>query len=103
VPPWADNELRTFEGCDLAVACAVKYAGDHALIVSVPSHRVGAGVEAFARDRGVRLIRVSRDAFEPAALDRLSLDHNVPAPAHWEAPFAWCARFLADLDPPGAP
>jgi hypothetical protein len=36
-------------------------------------------------------------------LDRLSLDHNVPAPAHWEAPLAWCERFLADLDPPAAP
>ncbi|MEQ1758610.1 MAG: hypothetical protein ABL986_09845 [Vicinamibacterales bacterium] len=97
IAPWDDASLRSFRGCDLAVACAVKYAGDHVLVVSLPSHRLGADVDTFARERGVRVLRLSREAFEPAALERLSLDHNVPAPAHWDLPFAWCERFLPEI------
>lgn len=98
IAPWRDRSLGAFAGFDLAVAAAIKYAGDHVIVVSLPSHAIGTGVEAFARERRVRIIRISRDQFERSALERLSLDHNVPAPAHWERPFAWCERFVPDMD-----
>ena len=98
VAPWDDASLRSFHGCDLAVASAVKYAGDHVIVVSLPSHRLGAEVESFARGRRVRIIRLSRDGFEPSALERLGLDHNVPAQTHWGLPFDWCERFIPEVE-----
>lgn len=98
IAPWDDASLRAFHGCDLAVASAVKYAGDHVIVVSRSSHGIGAEVESFARDRRVRIIRLRRDGFEPSALERLGLDHNVPAPTHWGLPFEWCGRFIPEVE-----
>lgn len=98
VTPWDDESLGGLSGCDLAIGCAVKYAADHVVVVSVPSYPFSPEVEAFALTRGVRLIRVSRDDFESSALERLSLDHNVPAPEHWKLPFDWCERFIPRVD-----
>ena len=98
IAPRDDESLRGLSGCDMAIGCAVKCAADHVVVVSVPSYPFSPDLEAFARTRGVRLIRVSRDDFEPSALERLSLDHNVPSPEHWKLPFDWCGRFIPPVD-----
>lgn len=93
-PPWSDGDLRHLRGYEVAVGCGIKYAGDHVIVVALPTEPLGEAVQAYAAQRGVRIIRVSRDDFEPAALERLALDHNVPAPSHFEPPYEWCKRFI---------
>ena len=92
--PWDDPELSHLQGYELAVGCGIKYAGDHMIVVALPSEPLGSAVMEYAATKGVRLIRVSRDDFEQSALERLSLDHNVPAPSHYEPPYDWVERFV---------
>ena len=98
VPPWHDPDLKEFDDYELAVACAIKHAQDPIIVVSIPYAPLSNAVRAFAARRKVRIIPVSGNEFERAALDRLSIDHNTPAPSHWEPPFAWSERFVQSAD-----
>jgi hypothetical protein len=95
-PPWLDPDLAAFRGHQLAVACAVKYACDHVIVVSIPAAPIDQAVREFAARRGVRILPVPASGFERSALERLAIDHNAPAPSHWEPPIAWCDRFVTD-------
>jgi len=93
--PDKDPDLRPFRGgYEIAIACAVKYAADHLVVVALPDLRISERLLRFASDRGVRLIRVSRDDFDPRSLSRLSLYHRVPAPGPWSKPYEFCYRFI---------
>ncbi|MGE3840289.1 MAG: hypothetical protein AB7I50_01755 [Vicinamibacterales bacterium] len=98
VAPWDDPDLRSFDGHEQAIAAAVKYADDHIIVVSIPDMALGAELQAFARERGVQIKRVSRDRFEPSALERLGFDHNVPAASQYEDPFPWCERYMMPVE-----
>jgi hypothetical protein len=97
VPPWSDPTLKGFVGHEQAVACAIRYAGNHIIVVSIPPVRLSERVKEFAAARGVRILRASADHFDRGALARLAFDHNVPAPRHDTDPFPWCERYIPPL------
>jgi hypothetical protein len=92
--PWDDPELSHLRGYELAVGCGIKYAGDHMIVVALPSEPLGPAVMEYAARKGVRVIRVSRDDFEQSALERMALDHNVPTISQFKPPYDWVARFV---------
>jgi hypothetical protein len=98
VPPWNDETLAAFRGSDLAIATAVRYAQGHAIVVMNRLCAVGDAVLQFARTRNVGLTFLSGEQFAPGALDRLGLDHNVPAPSQWVKPFDYVRRFMPEAE-----
>ena len=99
VTPWSDREFRHFKGSQLAVAAAIKYAGDHVIIVSAnPEWRPAPSVTDYASERRVKLIVLSTDEFDAAALKRHQVDHEVPAPGVFEPPFDFALKYVEPVE-----
>jgi len=93
--PWHDPELDRFKESQLAVAAAVKYAAHHVVIVSAkPEWRPAPAVASYATERRVKLVLISMNEFDPDAIRRHSIDHEVPAPDVYEPPFPFFLGFV---------
>lgn len=94
-PVEDDPEIRRFRGHEQAIACGVRYADDHVLVVSPEPLAPSAELSKLARERGVRIVPLSTASFDGDQLDRLSLYHSVPwRPRGWMAPPRWVYRHI---------
>ena len=95
VSPWHDRELDRFKDSQLAVAAAVKYAAHHVVIVSAkPGWHPDPAVASYATERRIKLVLLSMNEFDQAAIRRYSIDHEVPAPDVYEKPFTFSLNFV---------
>jgi hypothetical protein len=85
VLPWNDAELKAFEGPDLAIASAIRWAGSpgRAIAVAPSSFEIRKKVWDYATSRGVELVRVPWDLFWWGARRRLSLQHLASSPGEF--------------------
>jgi hypothetical protein len=104
VEPWCDPALADrFEGPDLAVACAVRWAmTDHVTVVRADTAwEIGQGARAYAADLGVDLLEPVAGVFDPILLDRYQRDNEVPTRGFWTAPDPIYMRYVEPV--PGFP
>jgi len=86
IAPWDDPELAGFRGPGLAVAAAVRWAHDRAIVVADHGCDLGLACQAYARRRGVDLVKISWDAFGDDARRRLAVQHTAPSKSHFADP-----------------
>ena len=98
VSPWLDPDLDRFEDSQLAVAAAVKYAAHHVVVVSAkPDWCPDPAVASYAAERRVKLVVLSMNEFDQAAIRRHAIDHEVPAPDVYEPPFPFSLGFVEPM------
>ena len=87
VRPWDDPALSAFQGpgsahtcAELACAAAIRWADDRAVIVADDSFCIPLGVEAYARKRGVKLVKLSWSLFgeDSETRRRMAVNHTCP-------------------------
>ena len=86
IAPWDDPELAGFRGPGLAVAAAVRWAHDRAIVVADHGCDLGLACQAYARRRNVDLVKISWDAFGDDARRRLAVQHTAPSKSHFADP-----------------
>jgi hypothetical protein len=79
VAPWSDKELEGFEGPELCVAAAVRWAADRAVVVAPCDYVVPRKVWNYAVARKVELVRAPWECFPWEARRRLAIQHTMPA------------------------
>ena len=94
IAPWDDPELAGFRGPDLAVAAAVRWAHDRAIVVADHGCDLGLACQAYARRRGVDLVKISWDAFGDDARRRLAVQHTAPSKSHFADPPPYVLRVI---------
>ena len=98
VSPWLDPDLDRFEDSQLAVAAAVKYAAHHVVVVSAkPDWCPDPAVASYAAEQRVKLVVLSMNEFDQAAIRRHAIDHEVPAPDVYEPPFPFSLGFVESV------
>jgi hypothetical protein len=95
--PWGDSDLDDFSGPDKFIACAIKHAGDHIVLVAPRIFQPAAEVQAFAKARRVKIARVLPAQLDSRLFARLSLEHIVPAPGAYSAPYDWTEKHVVPV------
>ncbi|MBL9118154.1 MAG: hypothetical protein JNJ83_24320 [Verrucomicrobiaceae bacterium] len=97
--PWLDPELKKFSGAALAIACAIKYAGDHVCVAAPRELVLSREVTEFAAARSVRIARIWPEDLNPSDFMRLRWDYVVPAPSAYSPPYLWADELVERLAP----
>jgi hypothetical protein len=67
-------------------------------VVASPNVELPSEATAYAQSRSVKLVRVAHDDFDPALLQRLALDHEVPCEDEYKTPYEFCLRFVPEIN-----
>ncbi len=95
--PWSDPELGGFSGVNVLLACAIKHADDHIVLAAKRNFTLTPAVQEFARSRRVQIVRVLPAELDSRLFSRLSLEHIVPAPGAYTAPFEWTEQYVTPV------